>query len=442
MTRRRSVPFRALLALLSCAALCAQASAQPNLEELMTAFDAAYELPRSLTTARAALSRRERQLEHALLPALSLRQRAGYADFQHLTVDLDLDVVIPLFRASSEPEAKVLRSRIAGHQAEERWNAMESRMNFQRDVLSTALLREVVLEAGAVLDRLRAESLLPKFEPSELLRLTPYQRDLLALELAVGELQRFAINHLAELEERLHAALAVPGPLELPSFRSLLDGIGYKVPSEAACLAAAPDRLQAEQQYEEQVLAARLVRVLPVQVDLHASGSRGFGSDSGSGYGNGRVSIALQARVPLPDGWPVGGGIDLSAGNAGINQQLQLTWPAPIDLSPTTVGSDSDALQRMADELDVLGAKLRAQRNSLTQARRDVDASELQLLWLARDTYGARADDLTTVRELAAGPFPDVVSDLQATQLRSQLRFALLSEAEQMLELRLTCGGI
>lgn len=405
---------------------------------LLTTFEAAYQAPQYLTAGRAALALLQRQHELQLTPTLALSQRSAYADFQRFTLDLELDLMIPLFRATSEQEAKLLRSRFAGQDAEERWSALEARAHFQRDLLSTALLRELSRDAANVLTAFRAEGPLADLETTTLLRLPPAQRELLALAWEVGELQRFAAGHVAELEERLQAALQLTGPPALPSFNALLAELGSSVPDQDTCLAAAPARQRALQRQQEQLLAERLSGVMPIEIDLHATASRSYGG----GYGNDSASVALRARVPVPDGWPVIGDLDLSIGNFGASQQLQLSWPAPLDISGPRGSRQADAAQHLADELAALEATLLAQRSRLAQARREVASSELQLLWLVRDVYGRSVYELAGARELASAPFPDIVSELQAFQLRSQLGFARLAEAEQVLDLRLACGDL
>lgn len=438
MSFLRPGPLAALI--VCCAALFSThaVATEPSLASLLTAFEAVYQPPEHLAAGRAALALLQRQHEHELVPSLSLRQRSAYTDFQRLTLDLDLELVVPLFRATSEQQARVLLSRSTGHAAEERWGAMEARANFQRDLLSTSLLRELIHDVTTALAAFHAENLLPDLDTTTLLRLSHGQRELLALERELGDLHRFASGHLAELENRLRTTLRISEPPAIPSFQALLDGVGTGAPDHATCLEAAPARHLALQRQQEQLLAERLAGVLPVAIDLHASASRSYGGS----YGSDSASIALRARVPLPDGWPVVGELDLSAGSFGASQQLQLSWPAPLDLSPHHDTSRATAAQLLADELAALDSALLAQRSRLAEARREVESSELQLLWLVRDVYREGVDDLATARALATEPFPDVVSELQATQVRSQLSFARLAQAEQVLDLRLSCGDL
>lgn len=440
MTTHNRKRVARLLTLLTYLSLMSHAAAEPRLEDLVAAFEAFYQTPGELMTAREALRRRELQAQRASQPALSLQQRSAYTGGRHLTLDLDAEIVIPLFLARSEPEKAALQQRLVVYESEEQWTAMEARSNFQRDLLSTALLRELAHDISVVLESYRAQwHPPPSYEAADLLRLDPQQRELLALEKAVIDLQSFALDHLTELEARLQAALGSVGPISLPPYRSLLDDVGSTVPSESECMASSPARHQAQQRYEEQLLSKKLAKVLPFEVDLRATASRGFGPDQGGPLNNGRASLSLQARLPLPDGWPVGGGLDLSAGTYGIDQQLRLNWPPPIDFSPVS-DVNSEPARRLADELTAIEADLRAKRDKLNRARVEIEESELKLLWFVRDVYGPNVNELGTARALAAAPFPDVLSELQATPLRAQLAFARLSEVEQTLALRLACG--
>lgn len=439
MTTRVKTRVASLLTLLAYLSLASYAAAEPRLEDLVAAFEASYQTPGELVTARETLRLRELQSERALQPALSLQQRSAYTAGQHLTLDLDAEIVIPLFRARSEPEKATLQQRLVVHESEEQRTAMEARSNFQRDLLSTALLRQLAHDISVVLENYRAEWHPPGYELVDLLRLDPQQRDLLALEKAVIDLQSFALDHLTELEARLQTALGSADPVSLPTYRSLLDDVGSAVPSESECLVDSPARHQAQQRYEEQLLSQKLAKVLSFEVDLHATVGRGFGSEHGGQLSSDRASVSLQARLPLPDGWPVSGGLDLSAGNYGVNQQFRLAWPPPLALS-TVVDASAEPARQLADELTAIESDLRAKRNKLTRAQIEIEESELKLLWFVRDIYGASVNDLETARELATSPFPDALSELQATPLRAQLAFARLSAAEQTLALRLACG--
>ena len=428
------------LALLAPGAAAAHGSA---LDRLLTLFAAHY-APTALVTQHARdLEFAAASHELALLPRFDLTESVNWREFSSLDLSLALSASVPLYRLRAEPEAALFAARRPSLAEFSAATAASARAEFVRDVLYLTLVTE--LETAA-------ETALVEFErywqpPStldEAFVLDPAERELLAVHQEVVALARFAMANADELRRRIERLHGVPlGAIDLPGFAELRSAVTVNPPTVAACLATAPESAAAAALRVQRTLERALDSTANVEVGLVAHVDyRGrlpyqAGAPADGAFGAG---IGLQARIPLPDHWPVSGEVAGLVDPKGAEQTLRLSWPAALT---TGAPGPSDGAQQddreLADSTEYLTGRVTALLRAYESAARDVEAAELTLLWLARD-YLPGVDGIEAARAAARTAAQDPVLAMHVVNARAALALAEAELAGAALELQIACG--
>lgn len=442
---------RAFVALLLAVAPHAAASAV--LEPLRAAIARNYQPPPQLASEAAALAAAGAADELAGLPRLSLTERLTAAAYQNLSLAIDLDLDVPIYRSLAAPRAAVQAARERDLAASSALAAAEAHAHLLVSALALALTTELERAANAALTRFRAEVWDPPATTAGALEVKPSDRELLGLYRSVERLEQFAAAQAAEYARRLERGLAVPVErLPLPSFDDAYRALDRAPPEPGACLLTSPQAAAALRRHEQRLLTGTLERTPDFDVTLSAN--LAYQATSGHATAAGGVSggLVLTARLQVPDGWPLAGAATASASLDGAQQRLSLTWPRPPRLGlddPSAV--EAEAARVLADDLERLADHVAGLLRERREAAATLEDAELRLRWLALDARQAAdprsatdpqsATDPRSAAALARGRFPDPVAELRAVALGADLAFARLALVSNTVALEVVCGG-
>lgn len=448
----RSRPWRAALLVCLVAATCARAQANHSeawLTDLLAAFDQNYAPSAQLQDTEWQVATLRQQLEHEALPRLAFTERVTWNEFSQLGLELDLSATVPLYRSRSEPLTALQAQRELLNRTEAGFARQEARNRFTRDLLALALLRQVHQYLTAALHGATAAGWQQPRRAEDALTLSPELRELALVYGGVESVQLVVQQQVLELERQVADALGASGPPgDVPTFEALAS---HALPSPtplSTCLARSPLLKQADHHHDLVALELAAQNALDVRVELHgglhyAAGAGGFGSFGGSPNQLG-ATIGLEARVPLPATWPVGGQLGLTLDPARAEQSLRLNWPPPEPLARPRTAEELAAAREI--ERAAVVRELRTALEAAEAAAAEVHLAEVQLLWAAADLHGSAASatgsaaDLAAARSLANTPVTDPFGELQRVRYWSELAFARLTHAEQLLTVALVCG--
>src|SRR5690606_25709595 len=110
------------------------------------------------------------------------------------------------------------------------------------------------------------------------------------------------------------------------------------------------------------------------------------------------AAVALEARILVPEGWPLAGSTAVNVGHERAKQSVELSWP-PL---PTPQRVTSDRAADLEDELQDLQAELLALRSNWSQAVSDRDLLERRLTWAILDAApGLTAESVSSILQAA-----------------------------------------
>jgi len=441
--RRRSLVALGALGVLGLASIAAAQAPSTDLETLVAAAQANYSPPRHLQLEASDLASAALIQAHAALPRVGVEQSLRWRGYEAFDLHLALDASVPLFRARAAPIAELQAERERDHAARAAADNAAARAEFLADALALALVLRLEADSGRALQRFRLEVWTPPTDPDHLFALPPPERELLELFRSVEGLSDFSRQHVSELTKRL--AQATGGPVNhetWPTFDQILAAIDLEPPTRESCVEAAPDARAATSRHRQRLLDIAVDRTLDVQVNL--VGSLGYDDTLGLGAPPGanstRAQLGLEARIYLPDGWPVTADVSARMGLDGAEQSLRVDWP-PTPSGPDAAAAAARADLDLADELEYLEGQVTASLRARDDALASVHEAETRLLWLARDHHAA-GSSLASARAAAWAQFPDPVIDLYAVSHRADLAFAQLALARTALDLQVLCGTV
>ncbi len=431
--RRFSLPAALFLASL-LSAVSAQGAAQAAPEPLygsaalVALFEANYRPAPQLLDEEWAV----RSLSHATavdaLPTLSFAESATWRSYDRLSVSLSLGTTVPLYRARAGPLLALHAQQAALLERQHAYARAEARAGFLSDALALRLLSDLNADVEGLVGALERSGWQAPVDAEEAFDASPAERDALAAYRHLVGLREFLETRVPELERRVSraAGTSVSGG-RLESFELLLAAVPT-APTVGQCLSSSPllRHVALQQEVRRLELAAR--QSPDLRVDLYASAAYGSGSLTGT--------VGIEARVPLPAGWPVAGHAGVAAGLHGMEQTLSLTWPPPTPaFRPVTA---TERAEQQAEELAALKRELESLIGGLAAVDRAVLAAETNLLWAVRDLRGP--DEPAAARTGALHPDPEPFVELHLLRLRSDLAFARLARAEELLRVALICG--
>lgn len=182
-----------------------------------------------------------------------------------------------------------------------------------------------------------------------------------------------------------------------------------------------------------------------------AAGSAAVAGNDTRAAGDLDVSISLEARIPLPDSWPLAGSSTFSVGPERLEQSLNIAWP-PL---PTPKLVPVDREQELIIELADLLVELRALESAYTQAVDDRKLAERRLAWAVIDAAPTLSPDSLQVAvakalsrpeleflPLVNGAFTTTERALFLVELRIQHLFASVAEVSARTHFLSACGEL
>lgn len=437
--RRRLMTAALLIGVLVLPSAAAEGSPSSEVQALLAAFEANHRPPAEVLDAvwHAAVLGRQLALDAA--PRLTFTERVSWQGSQGVALELDLAATVTLYRSSAARLAALQeqRERLVG--ADAAFAARDAAHQFQTQLLALTLFRHLEEQLAGATTRAAQAGWRAPLDLEEALQLHPQERDLLALGRSVADLHAQVTLEIAALEAAVVTALGSPERApQLPPFDTLLAVLAPATAQPAECLVHSPLLAQVSLHHELVELEHEAQAAPDVRLELFGSGMYRNGALNGA--------VGLELRVPLPSTFPVAGQVALAADPGKLEQTLRLTWPPPAPL--TRPLSAAERSRSLADERAALEAELLGLFRSLEAARAAVSSAELQLYWLVADAHRAghwaptapQASELATLRSLSLTPAPDPLADLQRVRYLSELAFARLAYAEQLLSVALVCG--
>jgi len=441
-TWRSIVALGALALALALASLAAAQAPSTNLETLLAAAQANYSEPRHLQLEATGLASAALIQEHAALPRLGFEQSLRWRGYEAFDLHLALDASVPLFRSRTASITELQAERYEDHAARATADKAAARAEFLADALALALVLRLEADSSRALQRFQLEVWSPPTDPDQLFALAPPERELLELFQSVQGLAVFSRQHVSELTKRLGVATGTVVNHEAwPAFDEILAAIDLEPPTQESCVETSPDARAAISRHRQRLLDLAVDRTLDVQVNL--VGSLGYddtlGLTAAPDDHSTRAQLGLEARIYLPDSWPVTADVGGRIGLDGAEQSLRVDWPPnPAGPSPAAAAAQTDL--DLADELEYLDGQVTALLQALDDALAGANEAEARLLWLARDHH-PDGSSLPSARTAAMAQFPDPVIDLYAVSHRADLAFAQLALARTALDLQVLCGA-
>jgi len=438
---RRSLVALGALGVLGLASLAAAQAASTDLETLLAAAQAHYSPPRHLQLEASDLASAALIQAHAALPRVGFEQSLRWRGYEAFDLHLGLEASVPLFRARTAPIAELQAERERDHAARAAADKAAAHAEFLADALALALVLRLEADSGSALERFRLEVWSPPTSADQLFALAPPDRELLELFHSVQGLYAFSRQHVSELKERLSQATGGPVDRETwPGFDELLAAIDLEPPPRQSCVEASPDARAAISRHRQRLLDLAVDRTLDVQVNLVGSVAYDdtLGLAAPAGSNSTRAQLGLEARIYLPDDWPVVADVGARMGLDGADQSLRVEWP-PAPSGPNADAATARADLDLADALEYLEGQVAASLRAHDEALAGVNEAEARLLWLARDHH-PDGSSLASARAAAWARFPDPVVDLYAVSHRADVAFAQLALARTALDLQVLCG--
>jgi hypothetical protein len=438
--RRRRLLTAALLAgALVLTSAAAENSRHSEVQALLAAFEANHRPTADMLDAAWHVDLLGRQLALDAAPRLAFTERVTWQGSQGLSLELDLSATVTLYRSNAVRLAALQeqRERLVG--ADAAFAARDALHQFQNRLLALTLLRQLEEQLAGASTRAAGSGWRAPHDLEQALQLHPQERDLLLLGRSIADLHAQVALEIATLEAAVATALgSTEGAPHLPPFDELLALLAPATGHAAECLVHSPLLAQLSLHHELVELEHEAQAAPDVRLELFGSGM----------YRNGELNgaVGLELRVPLPSTSPLAGQLALAADPGKLEQTLRLTWPPPAAMTRPQRAAERSRDQ--ADERTALEAEILELFRSLDAARAAVSGAELQLYWLVTDAHrpgrwepaASQPLDLPTVRSLSLTPAPDPFADLQRVRYLSELAFARLAYAEQLLSVALVCA--
>lgn len=398
-------------------------------DELLALFDAQYTPPSSYLDDEWALQALNHASSNPMSPSLTFTQRAALNNFQNWTLNISLSGTVPLYRGRAQ-SLGLLREQQAEHLAlSERLAYQEARLDFLRDTMALSRLRHLTDLVNQVLSSLSATEWQPPQGVAESFEIPPALRDSLAAYNRVVGLQEYLETTLPTLEQRIAAKTGLAAPVGLEPFSDLAQRLVPAPPTVQQCLHSSPMLADVRHAHAVQFLEREVQRAPDIRVDLTGSSTYSSGALT--------ATLGLEARVPLPSGWPVSGYVGAAAGMQGADQTVRITWPATPP-SPGRPVPHAELAERQQAQLQAVERELTSLLQSLDTSARMQQAAETQLLWAVADLFSA--PNLAAAHHQVGRLTGDPQSDLHLVLLHSDLAFAQISHADSLLTASAACG--
>ena len=444
-----------------------------TVEDYLAVFNLAYLPPafeqESLYAAESASS----AAQQALLPRATLKERLVWDDFSALDLEFGLDLVVPL-HSSLAP----LRRELAGINVESRRLALEvaradARASLLLELANLATLdwvRRLATDAMIIFEQ-RAQA----WQDGSLGHsgyVPPGEREAFERYLKLRDAAAYFAEQSEAGAQRLGRSLALPSEdLPIPPLSAIeefLASVAQPLPTPQACLATSVHSRQASLRSKagalDDELRSRSEFTIALTADLgyalpslpttgHRTATNGASGAAGAGdTAELNAALALEARILVPDGWPLAGSSEIVVSPQRSAQSLELSWP-PL---PTPRVVVSDRAEDLDNELQDLEAELLALRAAWSQAVSDRELLERRLSWAILDAAPEQTTESLSSRLEEAIKHPNLYfmgpptggtsGDPEAAsasvEIRLQHAFARVAEASARARYLAACGRL
>ncbi len=463
------------------------------LSALLAAFEASYQPPEHEAAAwRVARATLERS-ENGLSPRLALAQELEWDEFDALSLELGLDLEVPLLSPKARAEQELAEVDLAVQLQAGRASRAQAKASFIVDLAGLATIdwAEQLVSAA----RLRIDGLGWGSSPPHTGYVPPAERELFKAAQRLHDTAQWLAQESRTLRLRLTRSIGSPADeLMRPQLRDIelflhtlsgeladqlaapttasrgpVRGEPPTASDSGACYASSP-LVAAARLRHAQNLANDTAQATPdYEVGLSAhlgyavtpwSGASRVGAGLGAGAGVGgelNGAVRIEGRYLLPESWPLAGSVSVEAGLEGLEQRLELSWP-PL---PRPGDDPVDRERQLANELEDVASHLLAARRAWLAAQEDKNRLARDLSWLLVDASPGIAE-AALQRQLeaaltspalgavkgarSAGAGGEVPADerllLESVELRLQYAFARLAELTALTDYLVACGHL
>lgn len=412
-----------------------------SLGDYLAAFGHSYRLPEA---ERAGLEAAQYGHQASALetgPRLSLRERLDLDG----ELELGLNLEVPLFDATAASRRALAQTEVKLRtlQAEAAHDAALAA--FLQDVAALSLLAPAADLATA----LSEDQALAWVDTVDATGLPPETRGVYEGVLRAREMAAWLEDVRADTTMRIARRLGNASyELTPPAFHEFAGALapavalGDEADPVAACLAASPAVRMARARHEYAVRADEHEAALDLSVTLSGSLSSAVPLWAEAGFPTRGTfgAVGVQARLFLPQDWPVGGTLGVHAGTEGAFQELYLSWPHAV-VAPSV---PPDPGEQLAGELAMAADDARSYLRALRSARAERERSERALAWALIDAAPQTGPD--DAQRLASDPWgpgwPSLPLEdhLLLAETRLETALARLRELGAAIDLAAHCG--